>query len=232
LAIDGLRFVKVVRPFLERQDVTGLANYLTGRWPTDCLAKFLTHPNPDVIKVAVCCLGLVGEMQVNEQLAALLSHQDCMVAARAEHALWSIWLRAAGPAASRRLSRALRWLNANDYDQATAELSRLIDQQPNFAEGYNQRAIAYYLAGRYDRSLADCQRTLERNPVHFAAQAGAGHCLAALGRWQEALTAYERALRIHPRLDGIRHAVQRIRERLQRARPRTEHVRAADEPSA
>jgi tetratricopeptide (TPR) repeat protein len=232
LAIDGLQFVEVVRFFLERRDVTGLANYLTGRWPTDRLAKFLTHPDPDVIKVAACCLGLVGDMQVNEQLAALLSHQDRMVAARAENALWSIWLRAAGPAARHRLSRALRWLSANNYDQAAAELSRLIDQQPDFAEAYNQRGIAYYLAGRYDRSLADCQRTLERNPVHFAAQAGAGHCLAALGRWQEALTAYERAVRIHPWLDGIRLAALRIRERLQRARPRTGHVRAADEPSA
>jgi tetratricopeptide (TPR) repeat protein len=232
LAVDGWRFVEDVRPFLERQDVAGLAHYLTGRWPTERLAEFLTHSNPDVVKVAACCLGLVGDMQVNEPLAALLSHQDRMVAVMAEHALWSIWLRAADAAASRRLSRAIRWLNANNYDQAVAELSRLIDHQPDFAEAYNQRAIAYYLAGDYDRSLADCQRTLQLNPVHFGAQAGAGHCLAALRRWQEALAAYERALRIHPRLDGIRHAAVRIRERLQHARPRADHLRTADEPTA
>lgn len=229
----GWQLIEQVRPFLERTDIAGLANHVALRWPAEHLAGLLSDGDPDVVKVAATCLGLIGSMQFNDDLAGLLAHDDPMVVAMVEHALWGIWMRAAGPRASRQLSHAIRWLNVQDYPRAIGELSNLLKRYPDFAEAYNQRAIAHYLAGEYEASLADCRQTLRRNPVHFGAQAGAAHCLAHLGRWADALEGYHRTLQLYPRLEGIRQLIRQIREGLQAAGANAgrDQVRPAGEPS-
>jgi tetratricopeptide (TPR) repeat protein len=215
LSLDGKALIAEVSPFLRGQDVLGLADYLGDRWPATRLAELLSHWDADVVKVSATCLGLVGTMDQCRRLADLLGHDDAMVAAAAEHALWGVWMRAEGLSASRHLSQAIHWLDVKKYDCAIQALSELIERCPNFAEAYNQRAIAYYLLGEYESSMSDCRRVLELNPVHFGAQAGMGHCLACQKRWAEALEAYHQALVIHPRLEGIRQSIRRIRQRLQ-----------------
>ena len=88
---------------------------------------------------------------------------------------------------------------------------------PDFAEAYNQRAIAKYLQERYEESIRDCRRAVERMPCHFGAWAGMGHCHAHQGRAAEAIEAYERALLINPHLEGIRQAVDELRATLKHA---------------
>jgi tetratricopeptide (TPR) repeat protein len=82
---------------------------------------------------------------------------------------------------------------------------------PDFAEAYNQRAIAHYLQEEFQFSIADCWRAAERMPCHFGAWAGMGHCYAHLGQREEALESYQRALEINPHLDCVRQAVAELR---------------------
>ncbi len=80
----------------------------------------------------------------------------------------------------------------------------LIEEAPDFAEGWNKRATVRYLAGDYEGSIADCRETLARNPNHFGALSGQGLCHFMLSQFREAALLFRRALAVHPHLDGAR----------------------------
>ena len=67
---------------------------------------------------------------------------------------------------------------------AIEHFTALIDHAPDFAEGYNARATAFFQTGQFGQSLADIQQTLALNPRHFGAISGLalilGHRLGAL----------------------------------------------------
>ena len=64
--------------------------------------------------------------------------------------------------------------------------SRVVERAPTFAEGWNKRATARFLATHYATSIADCQEVVRLNPHHFGALAGQGLCHVALGQLREA----------------------------------------------
>ena len=73
--------------------------------------------------------------------------------------------------------------------------------------------LAKYLQERYDESLEDCGRTVERMSCHFGAWAGMGHCHAHSGRLAEAAECYKKALSINPGFAGINQALAEISKR-------------------
>lgn len=77
---------------------------------------------------------------------------------------------------------------------------------PNFAEGWNQRALAAYQAEDYDAALADLRRALALEPRHFGAIAGLAAILAQLDRKREAIAVYDRLIALNPRDEDARKA--------------------------
>ena len=57
--------------------------------------------------------------------------------------------------------------------RAVDTFTEMIRRQPEFAEGWNKRATVYYLLGEYQKSLADCDEVMKRNPYHFGALSAA-----------------------------------------------------------
>src|SRR5690606_13752579 len=85
---------------------------------------------------------------------------------------------------------------------ALAVLDEVIERAPDFAEGWNTRATLLYEMDEYDRSLADCEEVLKREPRHFGALSGMGMIGIAQDNYKGALAAYRRALDINPHLLG------------------------------
>lgn len=141
-------------------------------------------------------------MPTNEpEIKALLSdlkNPSETVRQRATQELWSRWFRQRGILGLEMLQRAQTMMQAGDMPQAELLLTKLIADLPDFAEAWNRRAVLYYTIGEYRKSLADCQRAIELNPVHFGALHGLGLCHAALGEYQQAIAAFRRALEIQP----------------------------------
>ena len=133
----------------------------------------------------------------------------------AEHALWAIWLRSGKTAEVNQLvCRGAEALNTRDFPRAIELFNQAIKCDPDFAEAYNQRAIAYYLSEDYEKSIADCRRVTRRMPCHFGAWAGMGHCHAHLGEISPAIECYEKALSINPHLNCIKETVGELKKRL------------------
>jgi tetratricopeptide (TPR) repeat protein len=161
-------------------------------------------------------LAREADARVTPVVAALLRADDAELVAEAEAALWQIWSRSGDPAVDALFADGLRALERQDWLGAAGAFGRVIEAAPAFAEGWNKRATARYLATHYATSIADCEQVVRLNPYHFGALSGQGLCHAALGQLREAARCFRRALQIHPRLEAVRQHLARTEATLAR----------------
>ena len=138
-----------------------------------------------------------------EALSALRG-DDLVQAVRAEAALWAMWHRSGDPRLDSLLREGIEAIERQDLPTAAAVFTRLIEEAPTFAEGWNKRATVRYLAKDYSGAIADCRETLARNPSHFGALSGQGLCHLALGQFREAADLFRLTLTVHPHLGSAR----------------------------
>lgn len=134
-----------------------------------------------------------------------LKNTDQAVREQATQQLWRIWFQQKGEYGLDLIGRSQMLVNAGQLQAAEAVLTELINDQPDFGEAWNRRAVLYYTQNRYQEALEDCQATLRLIPYHFGALHGLGLCWAALGQYQEAIQSFRQALEIQP------HAVENQR---------------------
>jgi tetratricopeptide (TPR) repeat protein len=184
---------------------------VASRYAEATLVRLATSPDRQARRSAILALGLLGTMNVNTTLAARLHDEDEDVTRLAADSLWLVWFRGSTPENCDELRRILR---LRDRQRALEALNHLIERDPEFAEAFNQRAILYFRLEQYERSIADCEEVLKRNPCHFGAHAGMGQCLLKLRKQRPALKAFKAALRLYPTLDGIAETVRSLESAL------------------
>ncbi len=112
--------------------------------------------------------------------------------------MWEIWTEAPDEAAGALLNRGVTSLRVADYFAAIEAFDRLVAYCPDWAEGYNQRAFAYFLSGQYPQARADLEQVVEINPNHVGALTGLALTLTALGDEEAAQGWLRRALKLNP----------------------------------
>jgi len=128
--------------------------------------------------------------------------------AQAEAALWAMWCRSGRPEHDALLAEGVTALERRDFDGALAILTRLVEAAPDWAEAWNKRATARYLARDFAGAIQDCEATLARKPHHFGALSGQGLCHLALEQFAPAAALFRRALAVHPALGAVRANLQ------------------------
>ncbi|TMQ26973.1 MAG: tetratricopeptide repeat protein [Candidatus Rokuibacteriota bacterium] len=139
-----------------------------------------------------------------DQALGALRDDDRARVARAEAALWAMWCRSGRRELDALLAEGVEALERRDFDAAITRFTRLVEATPEWAEAWNKRATARYLAGDYAGAVADCEATLARKPHHFGALAGQGLCHLQLEQYSQAAALFRRALAVHPHLDAVR----------------------------
>jgi tetratricopeptide (TPR) repeat protein len=134
-----------------------------------------------------------------------LKGDDRELAATAEAILWRTWCSAGDFEADRIFRAGVDAMQQAKLAEAEELFSRVIQINPDFAEGWNKRATVRYLLRNYRGAVEDCQETLARNPNHFGASSGQGLCHLSLNEFREAAICFRRALEIHPHLEAVRH---------------------------
>jgi tetratricopeptide (TPR) repeat protein len=145
-----------------------------------------------------------------DELFAELSTADQKEAGRIEQQIWSEWSKSGSPAMDLLLERGRMAMQEGDLDAAIEHLTALTDHAPDFAEGWNALATAYFQAGEYGPSIEDIGRTLTLNPRHFGALSGLGMIFEELGDPERAIDAYKAALAVNPWLDGVKESLERL----------------------
>ena len=147
-----------------------------------------------------------------------LRDESAFVRSYAEQALWLLWSRSGDADIDRLMARGTEAMQAGQHADAIRIFSEVVKTKPDFAEGWNRRATVYYLAGRFDESIADCHEVLKRNPRHFGALSGMGQIYFQLENWAQALDWYRRALEVNPNMLGVEMNIRLIEENLRAPR--------------
>jgi tetratricopeptide (TPR) repeat protein len=163
-------------------------------------------------------LGETGDMGDVPALTQALRDPDPDVRTLAEHSLWRVWGRSGDPDSDKTLVKGVEEMRRGALAEAIGTFTEIIGRKPDFAEAWNKRATAYYLMGDFEKSLADCDEVMKRNPAHFGALSGYGMNYLQLGKPDEALRYFQRALDVNPNLAGIEQAVQTIQRFLDQQR--------------
>lgn len=127
-----------------------------------------------------------------------------------EDEIWRQWSRSGSAAMDLLLERGRDAMEAGDYAAAVEHLTALVDHAPDFPEGWNARATAYFHAGLYGPSIEDIRHTLILEPRHFGALSGLGMILEEVGRPDQALQAWLAVRAIHPHMPGLDEAIERL----------------------
>ncbi len=119
----------------------------------------------------------------------------------------SEWAESGSPAIDFLLSRGRDALEAGDANAAIGHFTAVVDHAPDFAEGYNARATAYFGAQQLGPALDDIRTTLALNPRHFGAMTGLAMVLSEIDRPQQALAVWREVERLYPASPEARKAI-------------------------
>ncbi len=198
------------RTFLEDRDLERFRQNVQARYSEENLGALVVVKEEDTRRAAVLALGLVGSYGCNEALARGLKDQDVMVRGLTEAALWAVWFRGGTADQNERLQRVREEIGRGRLEEAYELATALIKAAPEYAEAYNQRAIASYGQERFEQSVEDCERVLELNPYHFGALSGMGQCYLRMGKRLQALAVFQKALELQPYSEGLRQTVRAL----------------------
>ena len=112
--------------------------------------------------------------------------------------IWNIWYEVDDPKVIEYFEKGIQAMNLRNYPLAIRFFNNLIDEDPNFAEGWNKRATVHFMMGNFDQSMQDIIKTLELEPRHFGALDGMGLIFIHQGQFQQAIDVYDKMLEIFP----------------------------------
>lgn len=170
--------------------------------------------------IAILCLlmgfsisksaALAQETERVETLLKKLAEPDVEDYQRLENQIIDIWSRSGSISIDLLLQRGRDALDEDDYHAAIEHFTALTDHAPDFAEGWNMRATAFFLIEEFGLAIEDIGRTLALNPQHFGALNGLGVILEQIEDRDNALLAYRAAYEINPHRESVFEAIERL----------------------
>ncbi|MBW2020131.1 MAG: tetratricopeptide repeat protein [Deltaproteobacteria bacterium] len=91
-----------------------------------------------------------------------------------------------------------RLLKKKKYQKASDLFTEAISKQPEKAEGYLNRGIAYLCLERYKEGILDFTKAIQKDRALAIAYANRGIANDHLGKHKEALSDYQKALALDP----------------------------------
>jgi tetratricopeptide (TPR) repeat protein len=141
-----------------------------------------------------------GSMADDKLLLPHLGDDDPLVRELAEQGMWLLWSRSGDKALDALMEKGAAQMQARELPASIATYTEVIKRKPAFAEGWNKRATALFLAGDLTRSLADCDEVMKRNPYHFGALSGYGQIYFQMKQYDKAIEYWRRAMKVNPNL--------------------------------
>ena len=178
----------------------------------------LSHAEPAKRRAAIVRLGDVGVMADAKALVKELRDTDEQARALAEDSLWKIWSRSGDEKVDALYRLGMKQMNEGLAEDAVATFTRIIEMKPGFAEAWNKRATLYFLMEEYEKSLADCDEVMMRNPYHFGALAGYFQIHVKREDFERAVRFGRRALEINPNMEGLKRGVEAVEDLLGKTR--------------
>ena len=154
------------------------------------------------------------EINLEDRLFEQLQTATPEMSGQIEKQILDLWSDSGSPALNLLLQRGRRAMITKNYQAAVNDFTMLTELAPDFAEGWNARATAWYLMQQYELSVTDIAATLQLNGRHFGALNGLALIMEKYGENSAALKVYLDIQRLHPNRDGLAEAIGRLQRKL------------------
>lgn len=150
---------------------------------------------------------------VDEDVPALLLQLRDAEPAQAETIAERVrraWSLSGSATADYLLRRGRKAMELGEAATAVEHFTALVDHAPGFAQGWAERARAYFALDLYGPAVGDLEQALALNPEHFESIMGLAVILDSMGRNADAYEAYLQVKAIHPHQPGLTEALTRL----------------------
>ena len=152
--------------------------------------------------------------RLDELFEILQNSQDQLKLVVVEAEIWSIWYQSGNDEVDNLMAIAATAARSGNLAKAESIYSQVIEQLPEFSEGWNRRATIRYYRNDYEGSLADIEQTLRLEPRHFGAVWGLGMILGWQKDFERAILAFERLLELKPNAQDARPRIELLKQEM------------------
>ena len=151
-----------------------------------------------------------NDPELDRLFSTLLRTDDLSQGSRITEEIWQRWRQVDNLAIKDLLATGILAMSTDDLELALDSFDQVIEEAPEFAEGWNKRATVYYLMGEYNHSIRDIRQTLLLEPRHFGAMAGFVWILLYQRDFEMAEYVLRKALSVNPFLVDLRRQLQTL----------------------
>ena len=135
---------------------------------------------------------------IEELLDKLEFSQSSIEAENIRKKIWKYWIYNVPDNLLNNLQYALSEFYAGRLISAEKAFTDLINEEPNYVEGWNKRATIRYMINNLEGSLSDIEKVLDLQPRHFGAISGSGLIYIKKKKYTKALKIYKLLNKIDP----------------------------------
>ena len=141
-----------------------------------------------------------NQQQLNQLFDQLKSAPNQQIAITYENQIWQLWFQSGNREIDDLMQQAMQRRRVYDFNGSIELLNQIIELNPDYSEGWNQRATMRFYQEKYAEALEDIAKTLELEPRHFGALAG--RAIIRLKQFKPVIARknIDEALKLHPYL--------------------------------
>ncbi len=152
-----------------------------------------------------------NDPKLDSLFSQLLTTDDQQSGNKITDEIWDVWRQSGSVEIDALMRDGVATMQSGRLRESVAIFDQIIRLAPNFAEGWNKRATAYFFLREFEKSAADVRKTLVLEPRHFGAISGLGLIFLEIEYYESALQAFEDALEINPHLVGPKQQIRRLK---------------------
>jgi tetratricopeptide (TPR) repeat protein len=147
---------------------------------------------------------------LSDLYAQLTASEDETAARSVADSIERVWLHSGSATVDLLFGRAMQAISEKAYDRALGFLDHVVEQAPDFTEGWSRRAFVNFQLGNVQPAVGDLRRALALDPNHFKALDGLAQVLRDIGEKRAALHVLRRLNDVHPYWSGTEQAIEEL----------------------
>jgi tetratricopeptide (TPR) repeat protein len=162
-------------------------------------------PNPGLPRTAAERDKTLGDLY-----ALLATAEDENTAKAIAEGIERVWVHSGSPTVDLLLGRAMKAVADKKMDQALKFLDNVVEQAPDFTEGWSRRAYVHFQRNQVGQALGDLRRALALDPNHYKSLDGLAQILREIGQKKAALQVFRHLHEVHPYWPGADRAIEEL----------------------
>ena len=169
-----------------------------------------------LILIPIVTFGDQTDTRLDELFATLQNNGSVVVQHETIQTIWKIWYESDREEINKLMEEGGEAVLSGQLEKAESIFTQIIENSPEFSEGWNRRATVRYHRRDFAGSLDDIKKTLALEPRHFGAIWGRGMILGLQGDFAGAIQAFKQMLQITPYSEDARRRIELLEKEIRK----------------